>query len=347
MPIDVMGAILAGIDLPSMRGLEIGALYHPRVTKDQSDVRYVDHATTDDLRRKYAEIPDAAPHMGEIVEVDYVATPGKRLVDVVGDWAPVDYVIASHVLEHVPNPAEWLRQVGELLVAHGVLSLVVPDKRFCFDARRATTTLAQIIDADLREVSQPTFQQIFDCESNFIGPVGAEDLWAGLDPQSRTRDDKPNPRQYALERCLEQMTSGEYFDTHASVFTPASFVEIMDGLAELDRMPFAIAELTPTPRGFLEFYVTLENLSCLAPKRRRDWQRAAVARAREALVDQPEPGPEPEPEPEPLPPGTHEAAISGHEQRLIDAKRRVLFALRHPRITVRDHAADGGQAASR
>ena len=34
----------------------------------------------------------------------------------------------SHVLEHVPNPNEWIKHSGELLTANGILVINVPNK---------------------------------------------------------------------------------------------------------------------------------------------------------------------------------------------------------------------------
>src|ERR1022692_3161571 len=44
----------AAIDVAHMRGLEIGPLASPRVRKDEGPVRYVDHASAEELKQKYA-----------------------------------------------------------------------------------------------------------------------------------------------------------------------------------------------------------------------------------------------------------------------------------------------------
>jgi len=44
-----------------------------------------------------------------------------------------DYCLASHVIEHIPNPIAFFQSIAHLLKPGGVLSLAVPDKRYTFD----------------------------------------------------------------------------------------------------------------------------------------------------------------------------------------------------------------------
>jgi hypothetical protein len=48
---------LRGIDLHRARGLEIGALCWPVLTREDCDIRYLDHLSTEALKRKYADDP--------------------------------------------------------------------------------------------------------------------------------------------------------------------------------------------------------------------------------------------------------------------------------------------------
>jgi len=58
----------------------------------------------------------------------------------------LDYVVASHVLEHVANPvaalAEWVRVVRP----GGLLYVVVPNRRAAWDRDRELTTVAHLLD---------------------------------------------------------------------------------------------------------------------------------------------------------------------------------------------------------
>ena len=99
---------LAAIDVTRMRGLEIGPLATPRVRKDEGSVRYLDHASTTELKRKYATDKAMRDRLDEIVDVDYVIGEKMTASEVVAPDAPFDYVIASHVIEHIPDPIGWM-----------------------------------------------------------------------------------------------------------------------------------------------------------------------------------------------------------------------------------------------
>lgn len=297
---DVSSPIFTGIDIETMRGLEIGALHNPRLPADHPNAFFLDHASADDLRAKYAENAHMVQFMDAIVDVDFVWHPGMTLAEVVGDAAPFDFIVAAHVIEHIPNPIGWLQQLAHILRPGGVVSLVVPDKRFCFDARRQTTTTAQWVDAYLRGLDQPSFQQIFDHEANFAGDVDAAALWDGLDPAGLVRSDVPDPDVYAYARCLAQRDLGEFIDVHCSTFTPDSFGALLDATRRLDLLPFEVTATFETERPSFEFYVSLT--------RSAEW-RSGHTRA--------EVGPSPK-----------SVLLSPREIRLVLAKRRLAQALR-------------------
>ncbi|MGQ0616293.1 MAG: hypothetical protein ACT4PW_04775 [Acidimicrobiia bacterium] len=163
-------------------------------------------------------------------------------------------------MEHIPNPIGWLQQIADILTDGGLISLIIPDKRYCFDAKRALTVPGQWVDAYLRSIDQPTFHQIFDHESNYLGEVDAADLWDGLNPLPLRRLDVEDPNRFAYERCLAQRDTEEYIDVHCSTFTPESFVGLIRASAELDLLPFSIRSFYPTEPGSFEFYCTLERL---------------------------------------------------------------------------------------
>lgn len=60
--------------------------------------------------------------------------------------ASLDFLVVSHVLEHLPFPLMALRSWYEALAPGGVLLLKVPDKRYTFDVHRARTPLAHLLD---------------------------------------------------------------------------------------------------------------------------------------------------------------------------------------------------------
>jgi SAM-dependent methyltransferase len=124
-------------------GLEIGALHAPMpVNRLWARVRYVDRLPLDEQRRHYPELA-AEP----LVRPDIVAE-ADRLAPVAD--ASQDFVIASHLLEHLEDPIAALAEWHRVLRPDGVLFLAIPDMRRTFDRDRPRTTLAHLV-ADHRD----------------------------------------------------------------------------------------------------------------------------------------------------------------------------------------------------
>ena len=119
--------------LDGLRGIEIGAAAHNDFGVDALNVDRFGASDTVYKRHERHECGRAAP-------VDVVA-PGDRLP--FADDS-VDFVLASHVIEHFPDPIaallEWRR------VARRVIVLVVPHRDRTFDRERELTPLAELIE---------------------------------------------------------------------------------------------------------------------------------------------------------------------------------------------------------
>jgi 2-polyprenyl-3-methyl-5-hydroxy-6-metoxy-1,4-benzoquinol methylase len=243
--------IIQDVSLTTDVGLEIGPLHDPVVAKEHGQVFYLDHASTDDLRRKYeGQIPAEA-----IREVDYVSTDGS-FANVVSDRAPFDYVIASHVIEHVPDLIGWLHEIAKVLKPSGVLCLAIPDRRYTFDYLRSTSTTGEILDAYFRKAKVPTTKHVYDhfTKCCFLDEKAA---WRGeLNPSNVQRRHPPGLAMQFVQRALNQ---GEYFDCHCWIFTPDSFTSVVCDLMTERLFPFSIKNFCETQYEQLEFFVTLQR----------------------------------------------------------------------------------------
>jgi SAM-dependent methyltransferase len=237
------------------------------VRKDESRVLYVDYAPVEELRAGWTKGHVVDP--AALVEVDVVA--GREPLP-----GPVDYIVASHVIEHVPNLVGWLAELRAALKPSGVVCLAVPDRRFTFDLFRAETTLGEVIEAHLMGHTRPTVQQVFEALSR-TRPNDHAAAWES-DPKARLA---PIPeklhRAYATAQAVA--ADGRYFDTHCWVFTPRSFLELAEGLHALGLLPFRLAHFEPTPRGELEFYVRLAPAGSAEIAASLETARAALAAA--------------------------------------------------------------------
>ena len=109
----------------ALAGLEIAPLAWPTCARRGAHP-LIDHFDTATLRARYRDDP-AVPG-ADIVEVD--ALWGARTLAECLDGDTVDYVIASHVGEHVPDLVTWLGECDAVLAPGGELRLVLPDRRF-------------------------------------------------------------------------------------------------------------------------------------------------------------------------------------------------------------------------
>lgn len=240
--------MLGDLDLAGSKGLEIGPRTAPMVAKSEGPVLYVDYTSTEALRAAQFD-PSIDP--AAIAEVDIVW--GERpLAEAVGE--PLDYVVASHVIEHVPDLIGWLAELRATLKPGGVLGLAVPDRRFTFDRLRRESGLPEMIEAWLLGRRQPSIAQVFDACSGAV-PVDAGAAWRGeldLDPDAPLAQ---APDALRLARSL--LTDPRYLDAHVWVFTPSSFLATARALAALDLFPFLIDAFHATEPGSGEFQVRL------------------------------------------------------------------------------------------
>jgi hypothetical protein len=313
---------LACITPSTMRGLEIGPLAAPRIRKSEGPVRYLDHADADGLRQKYVADPDMQHRLADIVDVDYVIGENQGIYDAVAHDAPFDYVIASHLIEHIPDPVTWMQDVAKALRVGGVLSLVIPDKRYCFDVNRRTTEIGDLVDAHLRHLHQPSFRQVYDFISKEIsGEVDTAAIWAGTaDYAGVVRSDVADPDVAAFELCREMDEAGGFVDVHCHVFTPDSFLELYGKLARLGLIDFEMAYFSPTELNTLEFFVSLRRLDPTVDRRSMtERQLASVIDAMPKAVPRPVPADDRPGSPPPL-----IMEVSRLERRVITTKRGIL-----------------------
>jgi SAM-dependent methyltransferase len=57
-----------------------------------------------------------------------------------------DFVIASHILEHLSDPLGQLAEIHRVLRIGGVALILLPDRRYTFDHRRSATPLEHVIE---------------------------------------------------------------------------------------------------------------------------------------------------------------------------------------------------------
>ncbi len=237
----------------SGKGLEIGPLCWPVLTKDRADVKYVDHVSRQELLEIYKN--DEAVDPDRIPKVDFPLN-GRSLRESIPGNKQFDYIIASHVIEHVPDMVRWLQDMASVLSTGGILSLAIPDKRYTFDIDRQTSTPADVIGAYFDKLTSPSAAMVYDFASNFRTKLNASKVWEGelyLDARAPHKHSATG----AYELCLQNQE--RYVDTHCYVFTPASFFKLIHSLIELELFDYEVDSFYETAEGAYEFIATLKK----------------------------------------------------------------------------------------
>jgi len=254
VPVERKIAICGLIDVRNEKGLELGPLSRPIVRPEEGDIRYIDHATTDELRKKY--IVNDGHNVDEFVEISYVWN-GGRLRDVIDDGTVFDYALASHVIEHVPDVIGWLTDILSVLKDGGLLGLAIPDKRYTFDRYRTPTSPAIFLDHWMRQPRAHTAQQLFDHFSQVV-KVGNDEIMALFDGKDPVTE-RHSTDEFALNIVRHVSSTGEYLDCHASVFTPRSLLEALKILVPLGIIEAVVADFYDTRYYSQEFVCVLRK----------------------------------------------------------------------------------------
>ena len=229
-------------------GLEIGPSHNPIAPRAAGyNVEIVDHLTKEGLREKYA---DHGVDINKIEDVDYVWN-GQPITELIGKKEYYDFILASHVIEHIPNLLFFLKECESLLKRGGVLSLVISDKRYCFDYFNPISGTGEILDAWLDSRTRPSPGQVFNHIANASkkeGSIAWDKDTVGninlvhtfLDAKNLFHHAKANP---------------DYIDVHCWRFTPASFRLLINDLRELGLISLEV--LLEYPTSGCEFYISL------------------------------------------------------------------------------------------
>ncbi|MBM3968136.1 MAG: methyltransferase domain-containing protein, partial [Planctomycetes bacterium] len=153
-----------------------------------------------------------------------------------------DWVVASHVVEHTPDLVGFLNECDSILKDDGVLVLVVPDKRYCYDYFRPISGISKVIDAHLCKNKVHTIGTLVEDRLNASSRGGVISWSANATGEYRFEknlDEVKNVMKEASE-------SGCYIDSHAWCFVPNSFRLMIHDLYSLGLISFKEVNFFPT-----------------------------------------------------------------------------------------------------
>jgi SAM-dependent methyltransferase len=128
-----------GMKLLSGSGLEIGAMHQPSKIPSHCLIQYLDVVDVDTISELFPEIKDF-----KITKPDYLGDIEKNSVREITN-RQFDFIILNHVLEHVANPIESIKNIYEGIKVNGYFVISIPDKNYTFDQLRSITTFEHLL----------------------------------------------------------------------------------------------------------------------------------------------------------------------------------------------------------
>jgi hypothetical protein len=146
--------------------------------------------------------------------------PPKCLLESV-DYAKYDFVYASHVLEHTPNPLRSIKEWVRVVRGGGVIYLVIPNKQKTYDICRDVTPLAWFVERLQNDTWNFTMDETRLMVTKTKGLPQYEVIGDALDALCREIMDNPDGTH------------------HYSVFDPISMIKFSELLSNLFNLEVA------------------------------------------------------------------------------------------------------------
>jgi predicted SAM-dependent methyltransferase len=140
-------------------GVDIGALHKPFPSSGTCEIIKVDLCSREKLLRFYPELPP------DTVTSPNIIADGENLNTFRDD--SLDFIIASHVVEHLRNPIGAITSWTRTLRGGGYLILIIPHKNFTFDRDRPVTPISHLIN----DAEHPSKERDFNHYVEFIEVV--------------------------------------------------------------------------------------------------------------------------------------------------------------------------------
>ncbi len=228
--------------------LEIGPAHNAILPKrDGFRTKTVDYLDRAGLVEKYREFTQYSPD--DIEDVDYVLPAGASMSETIPER--FDLVLASHVLEHSVSMIDFLNQCTNLLTDDGVLSLVVPDHRYCFDRFRERSSIGRVIDASMERRPVHTVGTLAEFSLNAVKHGNTTAWSAGHAGGYRFVHDLAQ-----VNANVERARGDTYIDVHNWVFSPNHLRLLLEDLYALGLI--TVREVTFQETIGHEFFLNLK-----------------------------------------------------------------------------------------
>lgn len=242
LAMDRRSAVADRVNLSGGRGLEISPGAAPLLLREAAkDLVYCDKVGGEAWSDVYGT-------RGGMVSSDVVL--GDRSLADVFPPQDFDYIVSSHVLEHIPDFIGFFKSAEIILKPGGDVVMLVPDKRYTFDVLRKPSSADQLERAHMQKLKHPSREMVVDFFTNIDQGVEAAALWRG---EYQPSPSYPNGLEKANTLDLEKT------DVHCWVFTPDSLRDLVEHVLAIHTPSLSIVDVSDTPTGGNEFLVHIRK----------------------------------------------------------------------------------------
>lgn len=173
------------------RGIEVGPGHAPFPLPNHGcQIRYVDRWEPEENHRLFPELDGAT-----FPKPDIVANVDIDRLSAVPD-ASEDFVICSHLLEHLAEPIGFIAEIHRVLRPGGVALILLPDRHLTFDKDRDPTPLEHLVAEHTAGVTSVSDEHIVE----FICKVTP-----GREPASISAEEREAHRRRSIHvHCWDQ-----------------------------------------------------------------------------------------------------------------------------------------------
>lgn len=200
-------------------GLDLGPGHMPYPAPKGGTIRYIDRLTVQEHLLLFPELAG-----------NKFPTP-DAIVDFDTEWftpfESADFVVLSHVIEHLADPLGMLNEIRRVLRPGGIAAVVVPDRRYTFDQGRPGTTFEHLIgDLGATRVCDEHIVEALEAQARFFAGTPLEPIV--------TLSESPDVRATQLEWHRRRSVHAHCWtaDEFAEVVAQWNVVERIDGESE-------------------------------------------------------------------------------------------------------------------
>ncbi len=241
------------------RILELGPLTRPLLErKDYPNYFFADIRSTEEIRElysgsKYLEETGISVEIDKIVDIDFVIKGSYK--ESFKGVEKFDYVIVSHVLEHIPNLLQFFVDIRDLMTESASLIIIYPDKRFSFDYFRTNTKFSDVYDTYIND-GKRLASQALDFYTNVIPENDPVKFWNFSEAVELYQEEDLRPEEN-IEIYKDMLKGAEEEDIHYWPFSDFAFIKFLQECSIYKLFSFSLSKFIPTQKNTQSFLVIL------------------------------------------------------------------------------------------